>query len=110
MYDLRNNLSLLNDKVTGVLSETEFGIIKNSNTIEIEKSKEKLSQLDSEIINLKSDKSKQTDRIKLFEQYKDITELNKVVLDAFVTKIEIGKVNSQTSERPINIEWNLYSA
>lgn len=108
----KNNIlvQLYNDKVTGVLSETEFGIIKNSNTIEIEKAKEKLSQLNSEIISLKSDKSKQTDRIKLFEQYKDITELNKVVLDAFVTKIEIGKVNSQTSERPINIEWNLYSA
>ena len=108
----KNNIlvQLYNDKATGVLSATEFGIIKNSNTVEIEKLNARLSELDSEIINLKADKNKQTDKLKLFEQYKDITELNKVVLDAFVTKIEIGKVNSQTSERPINIEWNLYSA
>lgn len=108
----KNNIlvQLYNDKATGILSATEFGIIKNSNTVEIEKLNARLSELDSEILNLKTDKSKQVDRVKLFEQYKDISELNKVVLDAFVTKIEIGKIDSQTSERPINIEWNLYSA
>lgn len=85
-------------------------ISQNSNTIELEKLNVKLSEIDTEILNLKSDKSKQIDRVKLFEQYKDITELNKVILDAFITKIEIGKIDPQTSERPINIEWNLYSA
>lgn len=108
----KNNIlvQLYADKVTGVISQTEFNVIKNSNTIELEKLNVKLSEIDTEILNLKSDKSKQIDRVKLFEQYKDITELNKVILDAFITKIEIGKIDPQTSERPINIEWNLYSA
>ena len=108
----KNNIlvQLYADKVIGVISQTEFNVIKNSNTIELEKLNVKLSEIDTEILNLKSDKSKQIDRVKLFEQYKDITELNKVILDAFITKIEIGKIDPQTSERPINIEWNLYSA
>ena len=102
-------MQLYNDKATGVISATEFGIIKNSNTVEIEKLNVRLTDIDSEISNLKSDKMKQVDRVTLFEKYKDINELNKVVLDAFITKIEIGKVNYQTDERPIKIEWNLHS-
>ncbi len=107
----KNNIlvQLYNDKATGVISATEFGIIKNSNTVEIEKLNVRLTDIDSEISNLKSDKMKQVDRVTLFEKYKDINELNKVVLDAFITKIEIGKVNYQTDERPIKIEWNLHS-
>ena len=108
----KNNIlvQLYADKVKGILSDTEFSIIKNSNTVEIEKLKNKLSDIDNQIINLTADKAKQIDKAKLFEQYKDIKELNKVVLDAFISKIEIGKVNPETATRPINIEWNLYSA
>lgn len=40
------------------------------------------------------DKEKQVDKIKLFEQYKELSELNKVVLDTFIDKIEITKIHS----------------
>lgn len=108
----KNNIlvQLYADKVNGTLSATEFGIIKNSNTMEIERLNSRLAELDNEIITLMADKAKQEDKAKLFEQYKDINELNKVVLDAFISKIEIGKVNPETSQRPINIQWNLYTA
>ena len=107
----KNNVlvQLYNDKATGVISPTEFGIIKNSNTVEIEKMNAKISEINSEISTLRIDKDKQIDKLKLFEKYRDISELNKVVLDAFVTRIEIGKIDSQTAERPIKIEWNLHT-
>ena len=110
--ETKNNIlvQLYADKVSGVLSITEFNVIKNSNTIEVEKLNNKLTEINSEIINLKEDKNRQIDKLKLFEQYKDISELNKIVLDTFIDKIEIGKVNPDTSERPINIEWNLHLA
>lgn len=98
------------DKVTGLLEETKFNIIKSSNTIEIEKLNVRLSKLDFEMTSLKTDKSKQIDIVKLFEKYRNLSELNKIVLDTFINKIEIGKIDPLTSERPINIDWNLYSA
>lgn len=97
------------DKVTGLLEETEFNIIKSSNTIEIEKLNVRLSKLDSEMTSLKTDKSKKIDKVKLFEKYRNLSELNKIVLDTFINKIEIGKIDPLTFERPINIDWNLYS-
>ena len=98
------------DKVTGLLEETKFNIIKSSNTIEIEKLNVRLSKLDFEMTSLKTDKSKQIDIVKLFEKYRNLSELNKIVLDTFINKIEIGKIDPLTSERPINIDWNLYYA
>lgn len=103
-------VQLYADKVTGLLEEIEFNIIKSSNTIEIEKLNVRLSKLDSEMTSLKTDKSKQFDKVKLFEKYRNLSELNKIVLDTFINKIEIGKIDPLTFERPINIDWNLYSA
>ena len=44
----KNNIlvQLYNDKATGVISATEFGIIKNSNTVEIEKLNVRLTDID----------------------------------------------------------------
>ena len=92
-------VQLYADKVAGNLSDTEFNIIKSSNTIEIDKLNNRLTDIDNDILNLRTDKEKQIDKEKLFEQYKDITELNRVVLDSFISKIEIGKPNSETSTR-----------
>ncbi len=52
--------------------------------------------------------SKQNEKEKIFEKYKDINELNRVILDAFVSRIEVGK-EMDNSNRSINIEWNLYT-
>lgn len=95
---LKKNIlvQLYADKVTGLLEETEFNIIKSSNTIEIEKLNVRLSELDSEMTSLKTDKSKQIDKVKLFEKYRNLSELNKIVLDTFINKIEIGKIDPLT--------------
>ena len=110
--DIQNKKDILiqiyNDKVSGNLSEMEFSILKNSNTLEIERLNNRIIEIDSEINNLKADKENQIDKEQLFEKYKNIKELDKVVLDAFISKIEIGRVNKENLTRPINIKWNLY--
>ena len=98
-------VQLYADKVNGTLEVSEFNIIKESNTQKIEELQNKLISIDTEIANLTADKAKQIDKAKLFEQYKNISELNKVVLDAFISKIVIGKPDSETTKRPINIDW-----
>ena len=103
-------VQLYADKVSGTLAESEFTIIKDSNTLEIDQLEKKLSNITTEINNLNMDKEKQEDKAKIFEKYKNITELNKLVLDTFISRIEVGKLNEETNERPIKIEWNLYTA
>lgn len=104
----KNNLltSLYEDKVNGILTSSEFIIIKDTNMKEIERLKNKLSEIETKIIGLNIEKSKQEENEKLFEKYRNIKELNKVILDSFIKRIIIGKVNLETSERPIKIEWN----
>lgn len=102
-------VQLYSDKVTGGLSIEEFNIIKAKNMKEIEKLKNKLSEANNNINSLVSDKAEQIDKIKLFEQYKDITELDRVVLDSFINRIEIGKYDEKKETRPIKIDWNLYA-
>ena len=65
--------------------------------------------INNDINNLLIDKEKQVDKEKIFEQYKDIKELNRVILDTFISRIEISKVNKDTLTRPIKIEWNFYN-
>lgn len=97
------------DKVSGLITENEFGIIKNNNVQEIEKMKTRLVDINQEISNINIDKQKQEKNVELFEKYKNIKELNRVVLDEFVKRIEVGKINPETSERNIKIEWNFYT-
>lgn len=102
-------VQLYTDKVMGNLSQDEFNIIKYSNSMEIENLKKELLEINTKISNLNTDKIKQIDKVKLFEKYKDITELNRIVLDSFISKIKIGKTDKKSNIRPIEIEWNFYS-
>lgn len=100
-------MELYKDKALGVLTKEEFNVIKSGNTLEVERLKAKLNDIDNEILNLNISKTNQIDKVKLFEKYKDITELNRLVLDSFISKIEIGKKTSETDKRYINIKWNI---
>ncbi len=103
-------VQLYSDKASGTLSLEEFMIIKNSNTLEIERLENRLSELNTDITNLNLEKAKQVDKEEIFNKYKNITDLNKTVLDAFIDRIEIGKKNLEDSTRSIDIKWNLYTA
>ncbi|MCI8466683.1 MAG: DUF4368 domain-containing protein, partial [Bacilli bacterium] len=41
------------------------------------------------------------------KKYKNIKELNKIIVDEFIEKIYIGKLNKETNTREIRLEWNL---
>ena len=45
------------------------------------------SNIDSDIEKLEKEKQ-QIDKVKLFEKYRNLSDLNKIVLDAFINKIE----------------------
>ena len=71
--------------------------------------KTRLIDINQKISNINIDKQKQEKNVELFEKYKNIKELNRIVLDEFIKRIEIGKITPETSERDIKIEWNFYT-
>ena len=72
--------------------------------------KTRLIDINQKISNINIDKQKQEKNVELFEKYKNIKELNRIVLDEFIKRMEIGKIIPETSERDIKIEWNFYTA
>ena len=109
--ELKNSIlvQLYADRVSGNISLDEFNTIKSGNAVQIEKLKNQLLELNVKITNLVLERSKLVDKVQLFQQYKNITTLNRVILDSFINKIEIGKSNSETKNRPIKIDWKLYA-
>ena len=71
--------------------------------------KNRLVDNNQEISNINIDKQKQEKNVELLEKYKNIKELNRIVLDEFIKRIEIGKITPETSERDIKIEWDFYT-
>ena len=45
----------------------------------------------------------------LFNKYQQLEKLNRVIVDEFIDKIYIGKINEETNTRDIEIKWNLES-
>ena len=99
-------VQIYEDKSKGTLSHEEFMILKNNNSLEIDKLNKKLLEIDMDITKLNQDKDKQYDLDSICQKYKNIKELNRIVLDAFISKIEIGKSDIYSKSRPINIVWN----
>ena len=71
--------------------------------------KTRLIDINQKISNINIDKQKQEKNVELFEKYKNIKELNRIVLDEFIKRMEIGKIIPETSERDRKIEWNFYT-
>lgn len=100
-------VNLYKDLSNNIISLDEYNIIKSSNSLEREEIEQKLNNIEQELNGLITDREKQKNKVEIFEKYKNITNLNRVVLDAFISKIKIGKYNEETDKRPIEIEWNI---
>ena len=48
----------------------------------------------------------ETKNKKIFSKYKTLESLNKAIIDEFIDKIYIGKLNEETNTRDIEIKWN----
>ena len=68
--------------------------------------KDQLKSIDNEInyYTLKESSNKNTKE--LFNKYQQLEKLNRVIVDEFVDKIYIGKINEENKTRDIEIKWN----
>lgn len=104
----RKALTLLyEDRVNEVISVTEFTMIKNQYTVEIDEFNKRISQINHEIETLESSKTIKQDNEKILKKYKKIEKLNNIIIDEFIDKIIIGKVDPITQKRKMHIIWNI---
>ena len=103
----RNYLkSLYEDKVNGVITTEQFkDLIADYNKNEDMYSNQ-LNEINNEIAyyQMKEESSKNNEKI--FSKYQELKELNRFIVDEFIDKIYIGKLNEKTNSRDIQIKWD----
>lgn len=103
----RNYLkSLYEDKVNGVISVEQFkDLITDYNKNEDMYSNQ-IKSINNEIAYYKMKEESSKNNEKIFSKYQKLEKLNRVIIDEFIDKIYIGKVNEDTNTRNIQIKWN----
>ena len=85
-------------------------LLKTKYNDEIERFNNRVSEIDNTIINLRKKKDQQIHEQDIFKQYRHIEKLDRLVVETFISKIIVGKVDKETNERAINIVWNICSS
>lgn len=65
-----------------------------------------IKSINNEIAYYKMKEESSKNNEKIFNKYQKLEELNRVIVDEFIDKIYIGKVNEETNTRNIQIKWN----
>ena len=98
--------NLYEDKVNELITAEQFKELISDYNAEEEKLKDRLKSIDNEInyYTLKESSNKNTKE--LFNKYQQLEKLNRVIIDEFVDRIYIGKINEETNTRDVEIKWN----
>ncbi|MEG1597648.1 MAG: recombinase family protein [Bacilli bacterium] len=97
--------TLYKDRVNGIISVKEFITLQGDYSRSCEEHNRLTDDIDKKIDILKSKDNIKKDNC-IFEKYKKIEKLNKIIVDEFINRIEIGSLNKITNERNIIIKWN----
>ena len=98
--------NLYEDKVNGIINAEQFKELITNYNNDDEKLKDQLKSIDNEInyYTLKESSNKNTKE--LFNKYQQLEKLNRVIVDEFIDRIYIGKIDTKTNTRNIEIKWN----
>ena len=91
----------------GVISEDDFQMLREEYTKDVESYQTRLEEIENELGETETRKQNSKDIESILKKYKNIKELNKIIVDEFIEKIYIGKLNKETNTREIRLEWNL---
>jgi len=99
--------NLYEDKIKQIISESEFVTLRELYIKELSDNKMRIEKIEEELKLLNTKNEKKDNITSLFNKYKKINSLNKIIVDEFIDKIYIGKLNKETKEKDIIIEWNI---
>ena len=112
--DIENRISktknylqnLYEDKVNGIITPEQFkDLIINYNKDE-NTYKDQIKSINDEIAYYKMKEESKKNNKEIFNKYQQLKKLNRVILEEFIDKIYIGKLNEKTKSRNIQIKWN----
>ena len=96
---------LYEDKVNKIISVWQFKELANKYENEKEIKITKIKNLDKEILYYQ-EKDLNNNQKPILSKYKEFTKLNRIIIEEFIDKIYIGKVDKKTNSRNIQIKWN----
>ena len=112
--DIENKISktknylknIYEDKVNGVITAEQFkDLITNYNKDE-DIYKDQIKSINNEISYYRMKEESAKNNKEIFSKYQKLEELNRVIVDEFIDKVYIGKLNEETNTRDIQIKWN----
>ena len=103
----KNNLkTLYEDRLNGFITIEQFKDLVESYNDKEDKYKKEIISIDDRIKVYELKLQQLENKNYIFEKYKQLDKLNKIIIDEFVDKIYVGKLNKETNSRDIEIKWN----
>ena len=72
---------------------------------EIEQLKEQINQLENSLENLNKEQNDTSELLNLLKKYDQIEKLDRQLVETFIDKIYVSKIDEKTQKRTIKIEW-----
>ncbi len=98
--------TLYEDKLKGIITEDDFKMLKEDYSKDVEVAENRLKEIEDELFEFSNKAENQVDVDKILKKYKHIDKLNKFIVDEFIERIYIGKIDKDTNVREIRIVWN----
>jgi predicted nuclease with TOPRIM domain len=99
-------IKVYEDKLNEVISEEQFSVMNKKFQAEIANLKKRLEFIKSQLQTAEFSQQKDIDRTEVLNKYKQITEINKLIVDEFIKSVSVGAVKTDGT-REINIKWAL---
>ena len=97
---------LYEDRATGIIDDNDFTSLRAKYKEDVDKLSERLSTIDNELKLIEMKQNKLKDRDSLLSKYRHFDVLTPELLDEFIDKIKVGKIDDETNTREIRIVWN----
>lgn len=98
--------NLYEDKVNNIITKEQFESLITIYNNDRDNYKEKIKFINNEIIYYKEKEKNNDNDEKILCKYQEFSKLNRIIIQEFIDKIYIGKINKEVKVRDIKIKWN----
>ncbi|MDD4282668.1 MAG: recombinase family protein [Bacilli bacterium] len=98
---------LYEDRKSGLITPEEFISLKRDYSNDIEDVKLRINQITEEMNSIEKNRDQKVFEETIFHKYKQVSQLDKIIIDEFISKIIISEDITGNPEDRIKIKWNL---
>lgn len=97
---------LYEDLKKGFLEEEQYVFLRTKYKEDCNKLEERVQIIENRLLKIQTKQKKLKDKKNLFKKYKQIHELDVLIVNDFIDQIVIGKYVEEKNQRKIHIVWN----